>query len=729
MTELVGTDYDLIDVEIHQKAMRNIAREMAITLMRTSGSPVVTEGKDFSTAILDEQGEQLAFSGHVTFHISTAVMGVEAVLRNFSKDEISPGDAFICNDPHSSGAIHQGDIGIVTPYYHEGELIGWGYVNEHVLDIGGSAVSGFAPGAHDSYSETLAFSGIKIVSGGSLDRQWERFFETNVRMSNTVLNDIRSMIAANNVGQKRLSNLLDRIGVDAFRVKSERCKELSEGAVRRIIAALPDGTYESEDWVEYDARGTDELFDVRCRLIVDGDEMTIQFRGDPQADAFINGARPSVVGQAWTTLLSQLVYEIPVNAGIWRPIHFDLGPEGSVVNSVAPAPVSQSHMETGMRINKMLVDVLSQACALSADAALAGRVAGQPAQNLAFFSAFGIDRRSGTPVVSFPASMGTGVGGGAQTVTDGLDTYGAQCMTGCGVADVEIEETANPGMVLWRKVAPNTGGAGAYRGGMGLDMALCILHSDRMSGGAFTSCAQVPPRGGAGGYPGAAGSWRIVRETNVIDLLEQGTLPTKERMAGRDIESSSKDGEMILNRGDVFITVNGGGGGVGDPLFREPSSVLEDLKAGYISAPQAADTYGVISDASGAVDLAGTAARRAAIREQRIGRAPAREADPRDALTPLRLSSSGHWECALCGYDLGEGSSNWREQAITSEQEVTTCFERLESNVRTRRGDEPVVVRENFCPGCASSLTVDVTLAGRERVSAARVDVLEPWPA
>jgi N-methylhydantoinase B len=163
------TEYDLIDIEVHQKSIRNIANEMAITLMRTSGSPVVTDAKDFSTCILDASVEQLAFSGFVTFHISTAVLGVEAVLRNTPIEEIRPGDAFMCNDPHTSGAIHQGDVGIVMPFFFEDELVAWGYVNEHVLDIGGSAVSGFALGAYDSYSETLAFPGTRIVRGGRID--------------------------------------------------------------------------------------------------------------------------------------------------------------------------------------------------------------------------------------------------------------------------------------------------------------------------------------------------------------------------------------------------------------------------------------------------------------------------------------------------------------------------------------------------------------------------------
>jgi N-methylhydantoinase B len=728
MSTTKTSSFELIDVEVHQKSIRNIASEMAITLMRTSGSPVVTEAKDFSTCILDGRVEQLAFSGYVTFHMATAVPGVEAVLRNIPAEEIAPGDAFICNDPHSSGAIHQGDIGIVMPFFYDDEIFAWGYVNEHVLDIGGSAVSGFAPGAFDSYAETLAFPGTRIVREGRIDPQWEQFFATNVRMAGTVLNDMRSMIAANNAGQRRLTALVDEIGLDRFNELNDESKRLTEQAMRRVIEKLPDGTYESEDWVEFDGRNKQELHEMRCRIVVEGDEMTIQFRGGPQTDSFINGAAPAIVGQSWSTMLAQIAYDIPVNAGIWRPVHFDLGPAGTIVNSSPPAPVSQSHMETGMRVNKVLADVFSQACGLCDDPRTASRVAGQVPENMSFFTAFGIDRRNGMPMVAFPMSIGMSNGGGAQTVGDGMEIYAAQCMSGCDMPDVEMEETSQPGMILWRRVAPDTGGAGLYRGGLGVASALSIEHCDRMTGGAFTNTAQVPPRGSAGGYPGAAGRWKILRDTNVLELLETGVFPDEKTLEGRLDDLPSKVGSLVLDRGDVFTVVNGGGGGVGDPLLRAPEVVATDVADGYVSVAAAKDVYGVVLGESGKADLEATAAERASIREQRIGGKP--EADVGDGvlgLAPLKIAD-GHWHCGLCGHDLGEETRNWRQAAATRETEISARYEELHSQVRARTEDEPVVLRENFCPGCATSLAVDVTLEGNEPVPQSRVGVKELLP-
>lgn len=724
-----ASEFDLIDVEVHQKSIRNIANEMAITLMRTSGSPVVTDAKDFSTSILDAKVEQIAFSGFVTFHVSTAVLGVQAVLRNTPIEEIRPGDAFMCNDPHTSGAIHQGDVGIVMPFFFEDELVAWGYVNEHVLDIGGSAVSGFALGAYDSFSETLAFPGTRVVRGGRIEPAWEQFLATNVRLAGTVLNDIRSMIAANNAGQRRLESTLGEIGVERFKALNEEAKRLSERAVRARISSLPDGTYDSKDWVEFDARGVQELHEVRTRLIVAGDEMTLQFRGGPQTDSFINGAAPAMIGQSWTTLLAQLIYDIPVNAGIWRPVTFDLGPSGTIVNSVAPAPVSMSHIQTGMRVNKMLNDVLSQACSLSSDPTVASRVEGQPAQNQTYFTAFGVDRRNGQPVVAFPMSVGMAAGGPAQTSGDGLEVYAATCMNGCDMPDVEMEETSQPGMILWRRVAPDTGGAGVHRGGLGVSTCLAILHCDRMTGGAYTNTTYVPPRGSAGGYASGAGKADILRETNILELLERGEYPTEDALKGQPEQGPAQTASLIFHRGDVYSVVHGGGGGVGDPLLRDPELVRKDVADGYVSSQAGRDLYGVVLGDDGTVDAEGTQAQRRAIREARIGGAPRRELRP-DAspFAPLRVVDA-RWACGLCGEDLGDASGNWREAAITQEREISERFGELGLNVRRREQFEPVVLRENFCPGCASSLAVDVTLEGHELVPASRPGVEDPFPA
>ncbi len=715
-------EMDVIGVEVHRKALFNITKEMAITLTRTSGSPVVTEAKDLSTCILDARDEQLAFAAYVSFHVSTAVLGVEAVRRNYDVRDMKPGDAFICNDPHTSGAVHQGDVGIVMPYFYHGDLIGWGYANEHVLDVGGSSVCGMAPEARDCFSESLRFSGIRIMQGGVLSRDWEMFIATNVRVPGPVLNDIRSMIAGNNVGQMRLEQLIDRIGLDRFNRQNEIMKRFSEEALRERISKLPNGTYESEDWVEYDGRGTPLLFNLKCRLIVHGDEMTFQFRGDPQTDCFINGAKPAMLGQAMTTLLCQFIFDIPVNSGIWRPIHFDLGAPGTIVNAVEPAPVTQSHMETGMRVNKLVTDVMTQALSLSKDPMLRGRVAGQPNNGLSSFTGFGVDDRTKQPFVIFPMSTCVALGGGAQSVTDGLDTYAAQCMTGCGMPDVEIEESAGPVMVLWRKVRKNTGGPGLFRGGQGFDNAMALVHSPMLVGAAFNSVSEVPPRGAFGGYPGAASDWSVVRSSNLLDLLKENKQITRERLRGEIPPAPAKTGSHMMARGDVYIGATGGGGGLGDPLLRPAHLVAKDVPDDYITPEHARSAYGVLVRQDGTADEIATTEERLRVRTERIGCKPVFVPDETPA-SPITLSEHrGRWNCTVCDHDLGPITGNWRKEAVGRALPIEERFKELQMFVRPRK-DPAVEIREYFCPHCATALGVDVTLAGRGPVPAPRLGV------
>lgn len=725
-----GTEFDLIDVEVHHKSLKNIAHEMAITLMRTSGSPVVTDAKDFSTCILDVDGEQLAFSGFVSFHVSTSIYGVKAVTDRIPREELRPGDAFACNDPHTSGAVHQGDFGVVMPFFHDDELIGWGYVNEHVLDIGGSAISGFAPGAFDSYSESLAFPGTRIVRGGSLEPEWEAFIANNVRMPGTVLNDIRSMIAANNAGQKRLNAVIDEIGYERFKLLNEQGKDLSDRGMRAVIESLPDGTYEDNDWVEYDARGSEELHELRTRVVIKGDEMTLQFRGDPQTDSFINGTVPAIIGQAWTTILGVIAYDIPINQGLWRPIAFDLGPKGTIVNSQAPAPVSMSHIHAGMRVNRMLVNIFSQAASLSDTAKLRSRVAGAPGQNQTYFTGQGVDWRSGAPYVCFSMGVGMPAGGPAQTVADGQESYAAAAMTGCDLPDIESEELSQPGILLWREVVQDSGGAGANRGGLGARVAMSVVYTDKMLAYAYSNTAFVPPNGTGGGHPGAAGSWTQHADTNVEELLKQGKFVDDSSLQSRIVENSEQSAEVFFGRGDIYDVFHGGGGGVGDPLFRAPARVAKDVADGYVSQGAARSAYGVAVNEDFTVDEAATAMLRLEIRTARLSKAPSREsvANAEAIFTPIGIVSE-HWVCRACDQELGGSTENWRSHVTTREIEASVRAESYNQRVRKHVDGKAVVVREHFCPSCATALASDVVLEGDPLSPQARLGVYDYLPA
>jgi len=716
-------DYDVIAAEVHRKAMQNLTNEMGLTLVRTSGSPIVTASKDFSTCLMDTKPEHLGFSSYVLFHVGSSLIGTKVISDLVDTNDLRPGDGWIVNDPHTGGAMHQGDVSVIMPTFHEGEHLGWSFANMHVLDIGGVGISGYAPGAHDVYQEGLRFPPVRIIRDGQIDTEWEQFIGANVRAPGPVLNDIRSMIAANNTASRKLDQIVGEFGLDRHREYCEINKDLSEEVLRERISRIPDGVYQATDWNEFDGHdGPDQLLQLGLELEVDGSDLRFSYSGVPQIDAFVNSTEGPMFGQAMTGLMTVLVYgDLPVNGGLWRPITVDLGEPGTIVNAVPPAPVSNAHSEVGMRACKLAKEVLCQAMSLSDDPVLRGRIAGQHQDGFPGNALFGINQHKGVSVIFYPDNA-IGSGGGAQTIQDGQDAYGLTCTTGGGIPDIENHEGADPVLFLWRRLIPNSGGPGQTRGGQSMDQAYAIHYSDLMAGPGFNACAQVPPRGVGGGFPAGAGTFYAVRDGNVASLLEDGKLPTRARFAGREEQIRSKVTHLKLERGDVFVAISGGGGGLGDPLFRAPQTVADDVEAGYVTADHAQVVYGVVLAADGSPDAAATAARREAIRSERIGGGtPAKEMRPPSSIGVSVVVKDGGWHCDSCGESLASADANWRDGAALVEQPIAERFAVLDMVVRDRTESPRVTIREYACPACASSLGVDVATDELEQVSAPRL--------
>lgn len=707
-------NHDVIAAEVHRKALENLTNEMATSLVRTSGSPVVFDAKDFSTCLLDRNLEHLGFAAYVMFHLASSLIGTRTIAEMVEQSgDLRPGDGWLVNDPHAGGAIHQGDVGVIMPMFHRDEHVGWGFANMHILDVGGAGMSGIAPSAHDVYAEGLRFSGTRAIRGGAIEPEWEEFITANVRAPGPVLNDIRSMIAANNVGNRKLEAIIDDFGPDRHRQFSDINKDLTEGVLRERISAIPDGTYEAVEWNEFDGHDRpSQLLELRLRLEVDGSDLRFAYSGDPQIDGFVNCGVGAMWGQTVTGLLTKLGYgDLPVNGGVWRPLEIDLGEPGTIVNPIPPAPVSYGHSEVGMRACKLVNDVLSQALGLSDDPVLRSRVAAKAHDGPPVNALLGPNQHGGTSVV-FYLDHASGIGGGAQSIHDGQDAYGCTTMTGCGITDLEDHEAADPLLSLWRRIVSNSGGPGQYRGGQGIETAFSIALSDQMAGPSFSACAEVPPNGFGGGFPAGASTYYVVRNSNVQSLLEAGDLPVEAALQG-DLELlPSKVGHLVLNRHDVLVTSCGGGGGLGDPLLRAPETVAADVRAGWITAGHAEAAYGVVLR-DREVDLEATEARRGAILQKRIGGTPTRELRaPATVGVSVAIDPEDHaWACGSCGERLCGGEDNWRETVPVVETPVGERYAELEMYVRSREDDDQVVLREHACPACAQSLAVDVVTA------------------
>jgi N-methylhydantoinase B len=714
--------YDPIAAEVLENRLRNISLEMATTLIHTSGSPILSEAKDFCTAIFDRKGEHIGFSGYVVAHLGSSLEGVRSVIRDYG-DDVHEGDAFILNDPYDAGAIHQGDVAVVSPIFANDQLVGWSFSNAHILDVGGMSPGGWAPVAWDVYGEALRLPPTRIVNRGEFVPELVRLLLANVRLP-IVLNDIRSLVAANNVAQMRIAALVTEYGLEEYERYVEVNKGLCEQVVRRRLAAIPDGVYEAYDWAEYDGHGADSVYRIGCRVVIDGDELVCDFSDcDPQSDGFINAGYGAVLGLVSGVLLFSVCYDVPANAGIFGAVRIVLPEPGTVLHPIPPAPVSCGHMEGASKGGRAMAEAVAKALALSPDPETARRafclgVCSWPGNAWVGQSQFGM-------YTAF-AVMDAGSGGmGAQTTIDGLDISSYEFQLGNGIPDVEINEGSYPMLYLWRKLNGGSGGPGYRRGGQGMDYAWTPWRTDGLTGTLENAMSCVPTRGLLGGYPGGTNFFKAVRGSRLTHAIADGGIPQSPADLGGSEETLLNHVTGVpLQAGEVFHQITGGGAGMGDPLLREPERVAADVAAGYVRRDVADRIYGVVLAERGAVDGPGTDARRAEIRAARLGSAPARAVAPVDGWRPaLRADArdgGATISCGHCGAELAGPGVNWKAAATVRTSEAGARLAELGCEVR-RREDPAFLMYEWYCPGCASLLEANLYPEGMEPIHDVRI--------
>ncbi|HTK62535.1 MAG TPA: hydantoinase B/oxoprolinase family protein [Pseudonocardia sp.] len=650
------TTTDPVTIEIFSKTLENIAYEMGLVMMRSSGSPVIAEAVDFSTFIADAEGDIICYAGYITLYLGTARQAVKHILATVPRDKIRPGDMFICNDPFTTGNAHAVDVGVVRPIFaqtEEGdELIAWCWSEAHVNDFGGFAPGSMAPMATEAYGEALRLPGVKIVDRGELVDDIWRIIETNIRVPNLVMNDIRCFIAACNRCDERMRDLVARYGLDTVREYVEVAKDLAERAVRDRIRELPNGVYTGEETVEHNGH-TNGLYPLRCTLTVRDDTMTFDFTGSsPQTNGFVNCSAAMTLGSVASPLLITLLSDLPINQGTLRPIEVITKP-GTICDARMPAPVSSGHLETGFRVTKLVTRLLSDIQAASDNAFVREHVMApfQDSWNASFF--YAPDEHG--ELVPFPDMNGGGSGGGAQAVADGMDVSGMLAQPQNSIPDIEINELGYPVLYLWRKLNVNSGGPGRHRGGNGLDLAWTPWYSPGGEEHVMAACWQVPPAGAFGGYPASSSGFGLVNGAEADTVLARGRVPgglSELAAAPRALEG--KQFGLTVGPGDVVNMRSGGGGGYGDPLTREPALVAADVRAGIVSVAAAEASYGVLLDGRGRADESATAALRERIRAQR--RTWPREGDRLVRRSPAaaRLVERDQWCAARDGVELHE---------------------------------------------------------------------------
>ena len=700
--------YDPVTLEVIRMRLDSIVEEMGIAMIRSSGSPVITEAGDFNTALFDPEGRIYAYSDYVQFHIGSGSVAVRNLVEIIKDEPLHPGDAFICNDPHTSGASHPPDTNVISPIFHGDELIGWAQSQAHLVDVGGMTPGGFAPGAHDCYAEALRLPpGVKVFEKGEPVEWVRRILLNNVRVPVLFWNDVRSLVASNNTGIRRLLGTIDEFGLQRFRDYTTLSFELAEQVVRDRIAAIPDGVYTAEEWTEHNGH-VDDLYRVACTMTKRDDQISFDFTGSAeQTDGFVNCSYGALVGSVATAVVPILAWDVPFNEGVMTA--FDIVAEpGSIVNPRPPAPISNGHLTTGARVSRVVTKLMNEACRGSDDDTVRDRTQGVWGDSWTGGISAGTTD-DGEYFVLFNMDGG-GMGAGAQPDLDGLDCAGMMTQVNNMLPDVEMNEMLYPVLYLWKQLSVESAGHGAHRGGLGLRFAWTLHGAQEVTQTVFAPSAQVVADGFGGGLPGGGSGHEVWRETDVARLLGDGRVPGPDTLGAAEKELLAINQQSVTIRaGDVLVQWIAGGGGYGDPLLRDPRLVAADVRDGYVTVETARHTYGVVVT-DGVADEEATSTVRAELRAERLGGSPDRPVPPGSPAgsSAPRRDADG-WYVPASGARLGAGD-DWRAEA----RKVThVAAERLAGHGVRLRPRDRVLIDELYSPACGTLLEAGIRVEHR----------------
>lgn len=557
------------------------AESMGWTLMRTAHSTFVKETEDFSCQVLTPEG--LTVASPKTFG-ATWYTGLDysGVIGAFDYRE---GDICVVSDPYSGFvATHSPDLHMWKPVFRDGDLVCFVGNHIHNTDVGGAVPASLSRSLTEVHQEGLRIPPMRLLRDGVMNDDLLRIISTNVRLPEQNWGDLNAQIACCNAGERKVHEIIDRFGKEAFQAGLGQLLDYAESQARAVIRELPDGDYFFADYADEDQAGG---YPVRVALTlrIRGEEVELDFTGsDPQLVSSLNmptggKERHSLAMVGFVYSIYNLDNTMMLNSGMVRPARAVL-PRGSVMNAVAPAAV-------GMR---SLMSNLVQTVTIGAFAQVRpDRFPASPGSGVSIMNVK-TSRKDGQTVMASIGPVGGGAGGGPKA--DGAEGCGAN-MSYLKNTPVEINEAEIPIAIRRYGLVPDSGGPGFYRGGSALEMEFQLFAPQSMVTARNRDRSRFSSWGLKGGMSGAVS--RFVRNPGTEMALELGST---------DI--------VHCDPGDIILIQGPGAGGYGDPLDRPATLVAADVRAGFVSRDSARDFYGVVLTDSLALDEAATAALRAA---------------------------------------------------------------------------------------------------------------------
>jgi len=553
-----------------------VVEEQALALIRTGFSTSTREAGDLSAGVFDVDGAMLAQAVTGTpGHINSTARAVRHFLAKFPTGTMKPGDVFLTNDPWK-GTGHLHDFTFVTPVFRKNTIVALFASTCHVVDIGGR---GMGTDARQVYEEGIYIPLMHFARQGVVDETLIDIVRANVREPVQVIGDLYSLATCNEVGSRRLIEMMDEFAINDLGQLGSHILEKSRNASLEAIRRITPGVYRSSMRVD----GYDKPLDLVATMTIGESGIDVDFTGTSGASSYgINV--PICYTEAYASFGVRCIVapKVPNNEGSLSVIRVT-APVGCILNVEHPAPVAARHV-TGQMIPDVMFGCLHQAIPN-----------GVPAEGASclwnLFAVGGPGRTDGDPAETAHAEpfsvMGFHAGGtGARPGVDGLSATAFP--SGVKNVPVEVNEAISP-LVVWRKeYRQDSGGAGEFRGGLGQIMEVSTLDNAPFAISAYYDRVDHPPRGREGGLSGAAGTVVLT--------------------SGRALRGK---GHQTVPQTDRVIISMPGGGGLGSPRRRPVEAVAEDVRLGFVSVEAARREYNVVIDARGVIDHTETARLRA----------------------------------------------------------------------------------------------------------------------
>jgi N-methylhydantoinase B len=560
MTTAANT-IDPILLSVFARTFRSITDEMSASVVKTTRSPILCEAKDFVTGLYDAQGNMLEQTENLPI-LAFSLAPVCKYIVSYFGDDIHDGDVIFHNDVFSFGNQNN-DVAVYKPIFFAGELVAWSAVKGHQADIGGAVAGGYNPNAKEVWQEALRIPPVKVYEKGKLRRDvWDLIF-ANIRFD-IVQHDLKAQMGACTVGERRIQALLMKYGRRCFEAHKEALFDATEKMMQAEIATIPNGTYAGDGRVYFDGHHQGSVFTIRVAITVEDARIKFDYSGtDLQTDGFVNGTYTSSASAALLTFLQLINPDIPHNEGLVRPIDIVI-PAGTILNARYPKATT-----FGNHLCPPNADAIIRALApVIPDRVTAGW------NNLLCSLTTGLDPETKEKYVDI-GFMGLKGGSGAMRGTDGYDHIGMIDASG-GVLDQDYEmfELQTPHRLIKHEYICDSGGAGEWRGGLGVETQFEIGSDD-------TQLVTF----GDGDFEPAFGLF--AGHDSILNTIEL-TYPD-----GTHVVPRNKDLILGVPKGTIYHQVAGGGGGYGDPHKRDRAKLVEEVRNGVISPDAARDIYGL----------------------------------------------------------------------------------------------------------------------------------------